>query len=337
MSIARAKRFVPFHAFALGAALFLFASGPSAPALGADLPVVEFGLPSGGVFGLGGQYMIDKKLDRKHGFVANPRWGGVANVERLIAIGAIPVGLATAESALRANLKGIPLKLVQPYMRTSHNYFLVRKDSPYKDLMELRGKPIALTREVTSLYNLFDFVMRKQGVSIEKDFQLKKLGAAGIRAVMEKGEVEGAWLWEAHVTKLLATGKYRSISKLGDVINEVQKKDIHLFGWVGAADEWARKNPELIGKIRAAWQEMIAGVQNDPGHFRKYAKKIFGLEGEKEVELGYERTRVFLLPGDFQWPNEKNLANQKQYLKDGISLGIFPREAEPFIDGMFVK
>ena len=179
MSIARAKRFVPFHAFALGAALFLFASGPSAPALGADLPVVEFGLPSGGVFGLGGQYMIDKKLDRKHGFVANPRWGGVANVERLIAIGAIPVGLATAESALRANLKGIPLKLVQPYMRTSHNYFLVRKDSPYKDLMELRGKPIALTREVTSLYNLFDFVMRKQGVSIEKDFQLKKLVAAG--------------------------------------------------------------------------------------------------------------------------------------------------------------
>ena len=334
MSIARAKR---FHAFALGAALFLFASGPSGSALGTDLPVVEFGLTPLGVSGLGARYMIDKKLDRKHGFVANPHWGSVANTERLIASGVIRVGLARAESALRANLKGIPLKLVQPYSGTSHSYFLVRKDSPYKDIMDLRGKPIAFGRELTPLHDLFDFVMRKQGVSIEKDFHLKKSGARGIRAVMEKGEVEGAWLWEAHVTKLLATGKYRSIAKLGDMINKVQDKDMHLLGWVGAADEWARKNPELIGKIRAAWQEMIAGAQNDPEHFRKYAKKIFGLEGEKEIELGYERTRVLLLPGDFQWPNEKNLANQKQYLKDGISLGIFPREAEPFIDGLFVE
>lgn len=173
MIIARIKR---FRLLVLAAGLFLFVPGLSVPALSADLPVVEFGLPSGGVFGLGGQYMIDKKLDRKHGFVAKPRWGGVANVERLIAIGAIPVGLATVESALRANLKGIPLKLVQPYMRTMHNYILVRKDSPYKSISDLKGKSIAVPREVTSAYNLFDFMMRKQGVSIEKDFQLKKWG-----------------------------------------------------------------------------------------------------------------------------------------------------------------
>jgi hypothetical protein len=87
---------------------------------------------------------------------------------------------------------------------------------------------------------------------------------------------------------------------------------------------------------RAAWQEMIAGVQNDPDHFRKYAKKIFGLEGKDVVELAYQRVRPFLLPPDFKWPNPKNLANQKQYLKDGIALGIFPKEAEAHIDGLFV-
>ncbi len=333
MIIARIKR---FRLLVLAAGLFLFVPGLSVPALSADLPVVEFGLPSGGVFGLGGQYMIDKKLDRKHGFVAKPRWGGVANVERLIAIGAIPVGLATVESALRANLKGIPLKLVQPYMRTMHNYILVRKDSPYKSISDLKGKSIAVPREVTSAYNLFDFMMRKQGVSIEKDFQLKKLGAAGIIAVMEKGEVEAALHWEAHVTRMMATGKYRSIAKLGDVITKVLNKDIHMFGWVGAQETWAKKNPGVVGKIRAAWQEMIAGVQNDPEHFRKYAKKIFGLEGKEVVDLGYQRVRPFLLPADFKWPNPKNLANQKQYLKDGIALGIFPKEAEAQIDGLFV-
>lgn len=333
MKMATIKR---FHLVALSAALFLFASGPLVTARGADLPVVEFGLPSGGVFGLGGQYMIDKELDRKHGFIAKPRWGGVSNVERLIAIGAIPVGLATVESALRANLKGIPLKLIQPYMRTMHNYILVRKDSPYKTIMDLKGKPMAVPHAVTSAYNLFDFMMRKQDVSIEKDFQLKKMGAAAIIAVMERGDVEAALHWEAHVTRMLATGKYRSLAKLGDVITKVMNKDIHLFGWVGAQEAWAKENPELVGKIRAAWQEMIAGVQNDPDHFRKYAKKIFGLEGKEVVDLGFKRVRPFLLPGDFKWPNPKNLANQKQYLKDAIALGIFPEKSAPFIDGLFV-
>lgn len=333
MKITRINR---FRLLVLAAALFLFAPGLSVPALSADLPVVEFGLPSGGVFGLGGQYMIDKKLDRKHGFIAKPRWGGVANVERLIAINAIPVGLATVESALRANTKGIHLKLVQPYMRTMHNFILVRKDSPYKTIMDLKGKSIAVPQVVTSAYNLFDFMMRKQGVEIEKEFQLKKMGAAGIIAVMERGDVEAALHWEAHVTRMLASGKYRSLSKLGDVITKVLNKDIHLFGWVGAQESWAKKNPELIVKIRAAWQEMIAGVQNDPDHFRKYAKKIFGLEGKDVVDLAYKRVRPFLLPPDFKWPNPKNLANQKQYLKDGIALGIFPKESEPFIDGLFV-
>src|SRR3970040_658000 len=118
----------------------------------AELPTVEIGLPSDGVFGLGGQYLIDKGLDRKHGFVVKPRWSGVAEVERLVAMGTIPVGLSTSESTLRANLRGIPLRLIQPYM-TPHNAVLVRKDAPYKNLMDLKGKPVAVPAEVTSSSN----------------------------------------------------------------------------------------------------------------------------------------------------------------------------------------
>lgn len=51
MMIAKIKR---FRLLVLAAGLFLLGPGLSVPALSADLPVVEFGLPSGGVFGLGG-------------------------------------------------------------------------------------------------------------------------------------------------------------------------------------------------------------------------------------------------------------------------------------------
>jgi ABC-type nitrate/sulfonate/bicarbonate transport system substrate-binding protein len=300
----------------------------------AELPSVEVGLPSGGLFGLGGRYILDKGLDRKSGFVLKPRWAGVAQIQRLLAVKAIPVGLATPESALRANLKGVPIRLIQPY-QVPHNYVLVRKDSPYKAIEDLKGKSVALTREVTALYNLFDYIMKKRGVNIEKEFQLKKLGAAGIRAVLEKGDVEAAIIWEAHVSSLLATGKYRTIMSFRKEMARLLNTKTYLFSWLGALAPWVEKNPKLVSKIRAAWQEGIRGVQEDEAHFRKYAKKMFGLEGSDVVSLGWKRTRAVLLPPNFKWPEKTSLEMAKRYLKEGIELGIFPKEGTTVIDKMF--
>jgi ABC-type nitrate/sulfonate/bicarbonate transport system substrate-binding protein len=301
----------------------------------AELPTIEIGLPSDGVFGLGGQYLLDKGLDRKHGFIVKPRWSGVAEVERLVAMGTIPVGLSTSESALRANLRGIPLRLIQPYM-TPHNAVLVRKDAPYKTLMDLKGKPFAVPPEVTSAYNNFDYIMKKQGADIERFYQLKKLGAAGISAVLERGDVEAGYSWEAHVSKLLATGRYRVLVQPRDELNRLLGTKVKMLGWLGALDTWAAKNKELIHRLRAAWQEMIAGVQEDEAHFRKHAKNFFGLESAEELKIGWPRTRQFLLPPDFRWPDKVNLEIEKRYLREATEMGIFDKKGLALIDAMFV-
>jgi ABC-type nitrate/sulfonate/bicarbonate transport system substrate-binding protein len=301
----------------------------------AELPTVEIGLPSDGVFGLGGQYLIDQGLDRKHGFVVKPRWSGVAEVERLVAMGTIAVGLSTSESTLRANLRGIPLRLIQPYM-TPHNAVLVRKDAPYKNLMDLKGKPVAVPPEVTSAYNNFDYIMKKQGVDIERFYQLKKLGAAGISAVLERGEVEAAYSWEGHVSKLLVTGRYRVLVQPRDELNRLLGTKVKMLGWIGALDTWADKNPAIINKLRAAWQDTIKGVQEDEAHFRKYAKNFFGLETAEELKLGWPRTKQFLLPTDFSWPDKANLEVEKRYLREAAELGIFDKKAAGIIDSLFV-
>jgi ABC-type nitrate/sulfonate/bicarbonate transport system substrate-binding protein len=302
---------------------------------GAELPTVEIGLPSDGVFGLGGQYLLDKGLDRKHGFVIKPRWTGVAEVERLVAMGTIPVGLSTSESALRANLNNVPLRLIQPYM-TPHNAVLVRKDSPYKTLVDLKGRPFAVPPEVTSAYNNFDYIMKKQGVDIERFYQLKKLGAAGISAVLERGEVEAGYSWEAHVSKLLVTGRYRVLVQPRDELNRLLGTKVKMFGWLGALDTWAAKNKELIHKLRAAWQEMIHGVQEDEEHFRKHAKNFFGLETAEELKIGWPRTKQFLLPANFPWPDKANLEIEKRYLREATEMGIFDKKGLAIVDAMFV-
>lgn len=300
----------------------------------AELPTVEMGLPNDGVFGLGGHYLIDKKLDRKNGFTMKARWAGVPEIERLLGVQAISLGLATSESALRANMRGIHIRLIQPYM-TPHQAVLVRKNAPYKSIMDLKGKPFAVPPEVTSAYNNFDYIMKKQGVNVEKFFQLKKLGSAGIIAVLERGDVEAAYIWEAHASRLLATGRYRVLMVPRDEMTRLLNTKIKTLGWVGALEPWIEKNRTLLPNIRKAWQETIAGVQEDEAHFQKYAKDLFGLEKPEELEIGWKRTRIFLLPPDFAWPDQSNMDVEKRYLMEGIELEIFPKKAMPFVDKLF--
>lgn len=302
---------------------------------GAELPAVEVGLPEDGVFGLGGQYILDKELDRKNGFALKPRWAGVAEIQRLMGIGAVPVGLAVSEVSLRANLKGTPIRLIQPY-QVPHIFVLVGKDSPHKDVLDLKGKPIALTSETTSLYNMFDYMMKKRRVNIETDYKLKKLGAPGIIAVLERGEVDGAVLWEAHVSRLLASGKYRTIMGFREEMEKLFKGEVVFLSYIGAVDSWIKQNPEMIAKVRATWTAAYRGVQEDEAHFRKYAKRFFGLEKPEEVSLAWKRTRPTLAPANLSWPNPSSVAVQKRYLREATELGIFPKEAKDIIEQMFV-
>src|SRR5262249_42383038 len=105
----------------------------------AELPTIEIGLPDDGLFGLGGQYILDKGLDKKNGFIMKPRWAGVPEIQRLLGIKAISVGLMTPEAGLRANQAGVPIRLVQPY-QSSHMYVVVKTDSPYNKVEDLKGK-----------------------------------------------------------------------------------------------------------------------------------------------------------------------------------------------------
>jgi ABC-type nitrate/sulfonate/bicarbonate transport system substrate-binding protein len=301
----------------------------------AELPTVEIGLPDDGLFGLGGQYILDKGLDKKNGFVMKPRWAGVPEILRLLGIKAISVGLMTPEAGLRANAAGVPIRLLQPY-QSSHMYVIVRKDSPYSAVEDLKGKPVALTSEVTTLYNLFDFVMRKRGWNIEKDFQLKKLAAPVIVAVMEKGEVEAGLIWEAHVSRLVTTGKYKTILGFRDELSRLLNVKVMPVIWLSALEPWVKENGAMIPHLRAAWTEAYKGLQNDEGHFKKYAKQFFGLEKPEEIAAAWPRTKIFLLPADFTWPDAPTLKGQKAWLREGVELGMFPKEAAGLIDGMYL-
>ena len=54
------------------------------------------------------------------------------------------------------------------------------------------------------------------------------------------------------------------------------------------------------------------------------------------MKVGWPRTKQFLLPPDFPWPDKANLQVEKRYLREATELGIFDKKGLALIDAMFV-
>lgn len=295
---------------------------------------LKVGIPNDGVFGLMGSYIIEKGIDRKYGVATDPVWAPVAEVQRLLGLGELKVGLSTTDTALNLNIQKVPLRLVVP-ASTSHHFLMVAKDSPYQKVEDLKGKKIATTGETTGMYMIFNYMMRAKGMDAEKDFQLIKQGApAPIIALLERGEIQGALLWEAHVSRLLATDKYRVILGFSEELGRLLPGHMELLTWIAAHEDWLKANRDTGAKLRDIWLEGAKGAREDREFFRSKAKQFFGLEQPAELDLGWDRTRQFLGPVA-KWPDPALIKGQKDRMNRAIQAGTFPAEAGPFLDVMF--
>src|SRR6266700_3040829 len=100
----------------------------------------------------------------------------------LLAEGKLDIGLATGEVTYEA-LAGIgrppaDLKIINA-MYPNSGMFIVRADSPYRTLADLKGKPVAWGASGSGFVVLARYVFDGLGMSIEKDFQPIFLEHAG--------------------------------------------------------------------------------------------------------------------------------------------------------------
>jgi len=107
--------------------------------------------------------------------------GSTENVP-LVAEGKIDIGLATGEVTYEA-LAGIGRPAVQlriiNVMYPNSGMFIVRKDSPYRSIADLKGKPIAWGASGSGFVVLARYVFDGLGMDIRKDFSPIFLEHAG--------------------------------------------------------------------------------------------------------------------------------------------------------------
>jgi len=203
----------------------------------------------------------------------------------------------------------------------SGNAWVVRKDSPYKTLADLKGKKIGNFSRVTGAFFFSAVIAKEHGLDIEKDFQSVPAETGALIALLERGEVEAINMFEPHTTKLVVSGKYRVLLDF-----DVELKRIFgsppLKTGMAVLRETAEKQPALVRAIRGAYVDGIKLIKagKDEDFFRARAKEFFNLTTPEEIAAGIKSSRENFAD---VW-GDVFFQSQNKILQTGISLGLLP-------------
>lgn len=298
-----------------------------------ELTTVKIGLPSNGVAGWLGKHVIDGGYDKKFGLKIEPLWMTVTEVERLMSIGQIMVGQVALESTVRARVHGVPVRMLAP-LAAPHWRVVVRKDSPYQKLEDMKGKRVGSMRQVTSTFNNFDYITRKRGNGgAEQFFQVTFGEPAAIVTWLEKDDVEAGVIIEPTVSRLLATGKYRVLVNIDEELQKYMGAQ-YVGIWLGANDEWIKKNPETAKRLVQAFLASNADARKDKAFFMETGQSLFGLTALDVKELAWTRVSPYAV-SPATWPDRKMFAAQQAYLDSLIEIGTLPKTAKAQFTDLF--
>lgn len=154
----------------------------------------------------------------------------------LLEEGKIDIGLVEGNAAREA-LDGIgraPARLkVLSVMYPNPGMFVVRADSPYRHIDDLKGKPVALGTRASGLRILAGDVLDGIGLSADRDFEqvILEKAADGPRLVLNK-QVEALWGagigWPGFVKIANSPAGGRFIAPTASQIDQILKKHPHL-------------------------------------------------------------------------------------------------------------
>ena len=266
--------------------------------------------------------LIDAKgLAAKHGIKINNLMMDFTEAANAVRLGRATASAMQPSTAVNLLRSGTDIRLITPQI-WSGNSWIVRKDAPYKSLMDLKGKKVGNFARVTGAYFFSAVIAKEKKLDIEKSFQNIPAETGALIALLERGEVEAINMFEPHTTRLVLSGKYRVLL---DFDSELEK----LFGapplksTVGMLKDTVEKQPALVKGIRGAYVDAVKMIKagQDKDFFKAQAKEFFNLSSPEQIAAGMKKNQenfADLWGDDF-------FETQNKILQSGISLGLLPK------------
>lgn len=246
----------------------LFATGAVAQEGAKPMPSTTLSLGTatpGGGFPLYGDAFAEvmNKADPTLTLVTRNTKGSTENIP-LLEAGQLDLALVAGEPAYEA-FKGIgraPTKLkIITALYSNPGMFVVRADSPYKNIRGLVNKPIAFGAKGSGLVILSRYVLDGLGLDQDQNFQAFYLDRAGDGpAMVQDGRVAALWGaglgWPGFKAMSESPGGARFIAPTAEEIAQIRAKHTFLKPMVVAANSYPHQ-PESINSV-GSWSYILA-------------------------------------------------------------------------------
>jgi len=180
--------------------------------------------------------------------------------------GGVDFASSASLSAVLSRANGSPIKSVYVYSRAEWTALVVRKDSKFQTVTDLKGKKIAATKG-TDPY-LFTLRSLQRAGLTKDDVELVHLQHPDGRTALEKGDVD-AW---AGLDPHMAASEIQAGSRL-----LYRNKDFNSYGVVSVTEKYAKEHPQTIAKVLGAYEKARDWAVKHPDEFAKLLADESGL------------------------------------------------------------
>jgi sulfonate transport system substrate-binding protein len=180
--------------------------------------------------------------------------------------GGVDFASSASLAAVLSRANGSPIKSVYVYSRAEWTALLVRKDSPYQSIADLKGKKIAATKG-TDPYLFTLRALQKAGLT-KDDVELVHLQHPDGRTALEKGDVD-AW---AGLDPHMAASQVQAGSRL-----LYRNTDFNSYGVISVTDTFAKEHPQTIETVLSAYEKAREWSVKHPDELAALLAKESGL------------------------------------------------------------
>lgn len=180
--------------------------------------------------------------------------------------GGVDFASSASLAAVLSRANGSPIKSVYVYSRAEWTALLVRKDSPFQSIADLKGKKIAATKG-TDPYLFTLRALQNAGLT-KNDVELVHLQHPDGRTALEKGDVD-AW---AGLDPHMAASQIQAGSRL-----LYRNTDFNSYGVLSVTDTFAKEHPQTIETVLSAYEKARQWSVKHPDELAALLAKESGL------------------------------------------------------------
>ncbi len=227
----------------------------------------------------------DKKFDKKNNLNLEFVWSNPGEVERKLVAKeeGVEVGPYNPISLAETNLKGEQqLRSFAPLLYTYY-HFIVKADSPFHTLEDLRGAKIATRPKLSAAYKSLAIALKIAGMDLENDFKLTFGSIPENVKALTTGEADATLMSPPESVGLLVTGKYRQIAELENIWEKAAGASMPLVS-LTAHKSWIEQNPRKVKRLRKTILDAATFIRENPQVVEEY-KDLLNIQTDATLKL----------------------------------------------------